>query len=135
MKKIIMIFMALTLIMSSIIIPASALEYVVEDRGGGKIYINGVSNGKVTYSSSWKHTITCDGERGKITYGYNTFAYNEDTVKTYHSSKGHQAVVTNDAIKKDKKNPERSKWAKAGSWTGTVSVRHASKPEWKLLAN
>lgn len=134
MKKLITILLITSVIISAFSVSVNAYEFIVEDTGSGNIilYTEGNRNNPedtsdATYSSAWEHTATCDGGKGRITYGFDTHLVNEDVVRTYHSTHNHQAVVTNSSGR------EESASASAGSSTETVFLTHAAKPIWKLL--
>lgn len=131
--KLMLLIVVISVLATSLIIPASAYKYEVRDNGGGSIrgYQNGSATSytsNVSYAGDWSHTVTVDDGKGKIKYGYDTYLLNEDYCSTYHSSRDHQAVISH-AGGAD----ECAYSAKAGAWTKTVFVRHAAKPIWKLL--
>ena len=131
--KLAWLILAISILATSLIIPAAAYKYEVRDNGGGSIrgYQNGSATSytsNVSYAGAWSHTITVDGGKGKIKYGYDTHYLNEDYCSTYHSSKGHQAAISHGSGQ-----DEKTYSASAGAWTKTVFVKHAAKPVWKLL--
>lgn len=131
--KLMWLILAISILATSLIIPAAAYKYEVRDNGGGSI--RGYQNGSATsytanasHAGAWSHTIAVDGGKGKIKYGYGTHLLNEDYCSTYHSSKGHQAVISHGSG-----GDEGAYYAKAGAWTKTLFVKHSAKPVWKLL--
>lgn len=134
MKKLITILLITSVIISAFSVSVNAYEFIVEDTGSGNIilYTEGNRNNPedtsdATYSSAWEHTATCDGGKGRITYGFDTHLVNEDVVRTYHSTHNHQAAVKNSG------HNEESASATPNCWTETVFLTHAAKPIWKLL--
>ena len=131
-SKMLLSFLMVSVLLSLLILPASAFDFQVRDIGGGSLraYLGGsIVTGfsrSVSYASGWTHTETVDDGKGKIKYGFETNYINEDYCSTYHSSQSHQAVVKND-------NGEVASSAGAGVWTSTVFKRHSAKPIWKLL--
>ena len=121
-----------SILLSLLVLPASAYNYQVRDIGGGSLraYLNGSKitsfSRSVSYAGNWSHTETVDGGKGKIHYGFETHLTNEDFCSTYHTTQSHQAVVKND-------NGEVASFAGASAWTSTVFKKHSAKPIWKLL--
>ncbi len=131
--KLVLSISVISILATVLIIPASAYKYEVRDNGGGSIrgYQNGSATSytsNVSYAGDWSHTVTVDGGKGKIKYGYDTYLLNEDYCSTYHSDKEHQAVISH-----GNGGDEKAYCANAGAWTKTVFVKHVAKPVWKLL--
>lgn len=69
------------------------------------------NNGK-GFKKAWELSVTCDSNKGVLTYGYNTFAINEDYAHAYHSSKKHYAYVKNGKGSFSGSNKSKGKWSK-----------------------
>lgn len=70
------------------------------------------TNGSKTFNSAWELSVTSDGGKGVLTYGYNTVAINEDYAHAYHSTKSHYAYVKNGKGSFSGSNVKAGKWSK-----------------------
>ena len=71
-----------------------------------------ITNGSKTFDSKWELSVTSDGGRGVLTYGYNTTAINEDYSHAYHTTKSHYAYVKNGKGSFSGSNVGAKKWSK-----------------------
>lgn len=70
------------------------------------------TNGNKTFDKAWELSVTSDNGKGVLTYGYNTFAINEDYAHAYHSTKSHYAYVKNGNGSFSGSNVGKGKWSK-----------------------
>lgn len=71
-----------------------------------------ITNEKKTFDKAWELSVTSDNSKAVLTYGYNTFAINEDYAHAYHSSKKHYAYVKNSNGSFAGSNVRDGKWSK-----------------------
>lgn len=71
-----------------------------------------VTNGNNGFNKAWERSVTCDSNKGVLTYGYNTTAIDEDYVHAYHSKKGHYAYLKNGKGSFSGFNKGKGSWSK-----------------------
>ncbi|MGN0567380.1 MAG: hypothetical protein ACI4JR_02190 [Acutalibacteraceae bacterium] len=111
----------ITVILSLCCFQASASQYSVTDKGKG-VLTNGETG---DYSDDWEKTDYFDSERGIMIYGFDTFAFNEDYCKCFHTTKSHSAYVFNATY-----GGQTTSTAAKGTWSKKAETRHAAKPTW-----
>ncbi len=76
--------------------------------------ISAYKSGSSNFQKAWKATKTHSASGGKLTYGFNTFAINEDISWSYNDTFGHTAILNRG---------------------GTVTSKSGSKYNWAKLEN
>ena len=76
-----------------------------------------ITNGGKGFSSAWERSVTSDGGKAILKYGFNKFAVDEDYAHAYHSTKRHYAYVKNSNGSFSGSNANSKRWSK-------IEVRH-----------
>lgn len=101
--------------LKKIIIGITVICLVMSSSISAKAY--SITNESKKFDKPWESSVTCDGGRGVLTYGYNVRSINEDYAHAYHSTKGHYAYVKNGRGSFSGSNVGKGKWSK-------IEVRH-----------
>lgn len=71
-----------------------------------------ITNGSRGFKKAWELSVTTDGGKGILKYGYNTTFINEDYAHAYHSTKSHYAYLKNGKGSFSGSNKAKKKWSK-----------------------
>jgi len=107
-KKLAMIMAVISVLMLVLAVSASATEVKVHSESGN------------VFTKAWTKTKYFDSECGIAEVAFNTFAFDEDTIKVFHTTKTHSGRVV--AGSKQAQTGNKA----AGAWTSRADVRHAS---------
>ncbi|UKS25912.1 hypothetical protein LOZ80_30860 [Paenibacillus sp. HWE-109] len=83
-------------------------------------------NGASYFTSAWALEKQVPGTTpGKMYYGFNKFAIDEDFTHTIHDANGHTAIVTRGASNSSSAAGNAGKWAKIEVTHNNVSVQYS----------
>lgn len=81
-------------------------------------------NGASNFEKAWKAELSTADKKGKMQYGFNKFAIDEDFTWTIHDSNGHTAIVTRGSSNSSSSSGSAGSWAKVEVTHNNVSVKY-----------
>lgn len=74
--------------------------------------ISASRNGASYFTKAWTAELATNDGKGKMKYGFNKFAIDEDFTWTIHDSNGHTAIVTRGTSNSSSDSASAGDWAK-----------------------